>query len=405
MLRLALPCLLVCACLVTVVSCKDEAPPTWPAQAALEATEVGSSSVQLKWPAAVDEEGVTTYRLMMSIPEATQKDSIADLAGSARSFTATELDEAARLRFTLQALDAAGNPSAGLSLEVETKDGTPPSWPAGAQVSSGPIIEAGAGPDKGVSKVDRLQLAWPAATDAVGVSAYRIMRGDKEVLTLDGGRTDTLFHPSIQRAEHSLRAGDAAGNWSQPLTIDLSLLEERRQEAARTMAAKRAALEKKIIKKGLLKILGTRGLDSGGMVSDVLASGVGGDPDPFEGVGGVMVAGGRPRDRERIRGKVHVGKIEADQDALIPKFKKTLKRRAGRFKACYEKRLKVSPDLRGKIVLQLSLERGRVRSVSVESDTMGDAGLQACIKRSAKTLRLPDAAGQVTATLIFARDK
>jgi hypothetical protein len=100
------------------------------------------------------------------------------------------------------------------------EDTEPPSWPAGAELGlsysqvlrdSPPTTEAE------LIEFQRtlgLDFRWPAASDNVGVTAYRIRKGDAVIVTVDGATHTLHFETSAPVATYSVEAGDAAGNWA-----------------------------------------------------------------------------------------------------------------------------------------------------------------------------------------------
>jgi chitodextrinase len=82
-------------------------------------------------------------------------------------------------------------------------DGTPPTAPTGLAVTS--------------ATADRVDLKWNAATDAVGVTEYRVLRNGTLAGTTNGDLTfsDTAVSPSTSYS-YTVEAADAAGNVSDP---------------------------------------------------------------------------------------------------------------------------------------------------------------------------------------------
>lgn len=194
-------------------------------------------------------------------------------------------------------------------------------------------------------------------------------------------------------------------------------------------AARKAAVQKAVASKGLLKILGARG--AGGALADVFAAssgkglgealanaggGVGfakegdgltngprgagngtgaagiGDMNAPTGGGGDGAAGALgSRQAVQVRGEVRAENVEGVDGSLDPKLiVKTIKARMAGFKACYENALKRSPNLQGKVAITFTIdEEGRVTEASVESDTLGDPDVGRCITGIFKRLRFP----------------
>jgi|GEM_PF-4814568 len=90
----------------------DTTPPVWPAVAALTATSVSRSSVNLSWPTATDDSGSVTYVVYNSdIPLAT-------VTGT--TYSVNGLASGTGYTFSVKALDASGNVSNALALSVWT---------------------------------------------------------------------------------------------------------------------------------------------------------------------------------------------------------------------------------------------------------------------------------------------
>ena len=203
------------------------------------------------------------------------------------------------------------------------------------------------------------------------------------------------------------------------------------EEKARAEAVRKAAIAEKVKGKGMLRILGALGDgSSGGALADVLSEGGGmADMDGAMqniGMGGVAVAdsamatskkgavgggkiagigklgtkgGGTVNIKKKRAAKVS-GAISMDEapevdGALVPgKITRVIRMRLGSVKACYERRLKANPKLRGKIVIGFTINtRGRVIETSVASNTMGDSKVAQCIMSHIKRWRFPKPEG------------
>ena len=66
--------------------------------------------------------------------------------------------------------------------------------------------------DEGVE----FRLDWDAASDNVGITAYRILVNGESVGTVDGNTTGFTWQPQVPNGSYSfgVQAGDSAGNWS-----------------------------------------------------------------------------------------------------------------------------------------------------------------------------------------------
>ena len=69
---------------------------------------------------------------------------------------------------------------------------------------------------------------------------------------------------------------------------------------------------------------------------------------------------------------------------------KIIRKNSAILRYCYERELQKKPDLRGKIVVKFSIEQdGKVRSAKVESSTLQDATVEACIVDRFKKMKFP----------------
>ncbi|MBI3182549.1 MAG: AgmX/PglI C-terminal domain-containing protein [Myxococcales bacterium] len=191
-------------------------------------------------------------------------------------------------------------------------------------------------------------------------------------------------------------------------------------------AAKRAAMERAVASKGLLKLLGSVGGGSGGAFEDVLGSGTGsGDvANALDGAGGVGVAtsdalgggggpkgagagsavgigdlgtsgGGNvaygPKGDVKISGRVQdaapeVDSTDVDRDALA----RYVRARKSAIQNCYERELKRNPSLKGKVVVRFSITpQGRASDIEIEENTLGNEAVSSCIRTVIRTWVFP----------------
>ena len=176
----------------------------WPENAALNAADIGETSLSLSWSAVLLEEQAVHYEIY-------QDDrSLGTVLPPQRSFVVEDLQAATTYHFHVDVLGIGEvNPIAGPALSVTTIDATPPFWPAGAVIT--------------VNDVDTqsIELSWTPAQDNVGVVAYRvhsdpelIWETDQPNLTANDLRAATSY-------EFSVYALDAAGHES-PLALSVS---------------------------------------------------------------------------------------------------------------------------------------------------------------------------------------
>lgn len=174
------------------LGCEDTELPVWPAEGDLELVRAGADTARVSWPSAEDNEGVVGYRIFRS------DDELTSVAGDARAYTVRDLEEASEVRVSVEAYDEAGNTSARLHLMVRTIDETPPHWTVGI-----PFVSR-------EDEAGQAFLSWSAAEDNVGVSGYRIRRGEEVVAELDGDTTTHVVEGETAGLE--LEAFDEAGN-------------------------------------------------------------------------------------------------------------------------------------------------------------------------------------------------
>ena len=180
------------------VTTPDTAPPAAPGTPSGQALSA-PARIELTWTAATDNVGVAGYEVI--------RDGVLLGATAATAYTDTAVASATTYAYSVVAVDAAGNRSpASPVASVTSLDSLAPATPAGltAGVKSAP---------------DRVELAWSAASDDVGVTGYEVSR-DGVVLAVVAGTTHVDTAPRVA-VTHSyrVRARDAAGNWSAPATV------------------------------------------------------------------------------------------------------------------------------------------------------------------------------------------
>ena len=171
----------------------DTQPPTTP-QSLHTTSSPTAQSVPLAWTAATDNVAVTAYRVFRN----TQL--LATVTTT--SFSDTTVQASQTYTYAVSAVDAANNESGMTSLVVNTPaaiDTSAPTAPANLHTSSAPTSST-------------VNLAWQASTDNIGVSGYRVYRGNTLLTTITSlTYTDTGLTPSTDYSYH-VTAFDAAGN-------------------------------------------------------------------------------------------------------------------------------------------------------------------------------------------------
>jgi hypothetical protein len=202
------------------------------------------------------------------------------------------------------------------------------------------------------------------------------------------------------------------------------------EEKARLDAERRARLAEQVKSTGLLKLLGAKA-DGDGSIADVLGKGdVDRDQEKaFQGVGGVGVASandqlrgiksggsgsgrvatvgglrgggsiagggtGEAAAEKRVTGVVKSEAPAVDGELDPAMVAKEVKSRLRAIQNCYERALKRTPNLSGKVVIHWTItQAGTVSGVDVEQDTLGDAEVASCIKSLIARWRFPAPSG------------
>ncbi len=171
----------------------DTQKPTAPANLVASAS---ASQVDLTWEAAGDDVAVTDYTIYRDGAAITT-------VGATTSYSDTSVS-ASGYDYVVRAVDAAGNLSdASNTATAVVPDAQKPTAP-------GSLAATPAGPA-------RVDLAWQAATDNIGVTGYVVYRNSLAIATLETvtAYADTGVAGSTTYA-YEVRAVDAAGNASDP---------------------------------------------------------------------------------------------------------------------------------------------------------------------------------------------
>ena len=186
------------------------------------------------------------------------------------------------------------------------------------------------------------------------------------------------------------------------------------EKAPSSNAEKKAQLQAKVARSGLLKVIGSSG--GGGAFEDVLgnSSGVGDVASALSGASGVGVAtadslaAGGPKGgtagsaagigdlgtsgggnvglsekkQTEVRGGVSMQAPEVESsDVDREKLAAYVRSRKGAIQQCYEKELKRNPSLKGKVVVRFSITpAGRTSDIDIEENTLGNEAVASCIK-------------------------
>jgi chitodextrinase len=176
-----------------VATLPDVTPPSAPAEVA--GSELALKAFTLSWAAAVDDVRVTGYEVF--------KNGASLGSTTARSKRITGLSPGQTYAMTVRARDAAGNWSvpSGEVILATLADTAPPAVPAELKASSITAI--------------KFTLKWAAAKDDVKVTAYEVFQDGVSLgATSTTSRSVVGLAPATRYAM-TVRAGDAAGNWSE----------------------------------------------------------------------------------------------------------------------------------------------------------------------------------------------
>jgi hypothetical protein len=210
--------MIVTTSLAVLVGCGDSSPPTWPDGAEFAVKDVTATSATLDWPPALDDDAVAGYRIYKG------EEKIVEVGAGAAFHELDGLKELEELTFTIEPFDAAGNTGERLELTFKTADATAPTWPDGAELKIERTAVGGEPGKKGADEGEEapteydLILTWPAATDNVGVTTYRVKKGTAVLEDIDA-KEERKFEARSSKVDgvYAIEAGDAAGNWSEAL--------------------------------------------------------------------------------------------------------------------------------------------------------------------------------------------
>ncbi len=163
----------------------------------LHTTSVAYNRVELAWDAASDpESGVSGYRVYRG----------GALLGFTANLTYADTTVAAgtTYSYTVRAINgatlASGDSNAAVAVTPVPTDTQPPSTPANLAVDA--------------ITTTSVHLGWDAATDNIGVTAYRVYRGGALLVTLAGTSHDDTGLTPATNYSYRVSALDAAGNES-----------------------------------------------------------------------------------------------------------------------------------------------------------------------------------------------
>lgn len=112
--------------------------------------------------------------------------------------------------------------------------------------------------------------------------------------------------------------------------------------------------------------------------------------------GGVGVTQGLGRKGHKRVGKLKVGSGATQGFCDKGNVRSVVRRRAGAIRACYESRLQVKSNLRGKLTARWTISTsGSTSGVSIISNTLGDAQVGSCVSRVLRRMRFSKPEGGI----------
>ncbi len=194
----------------------DTTPPTGPSSLSSSATSV--SQINLSWPAATDNVGVSSYILTRNGTQI--------YTGTALSFSDTGLTASTSYTYKVIAKDTVGNPSTGATATGTTQAAPSPTpTPTPTLDTTKPSQPTNT---KGSIEFDALKftyftnLTWSPSYDNSGVTSYEVKRNSVSLgTTTTPNFKDYSLEPNILYT-YDIYARDAAGNVSLPGTARLT---------------------------------------------------------------------------------------------------------------------------------------------------------------------------------------
>jgi len=210
-------------------------------------------------------------------------------------------------------------------------------------------------------------------------------------------------------------------------------------QLARERAERRRKISNRLARSGILALLGSKS-KGGGSVSDVLKGGGLMEKnldEALKGVKGVAVAGGagargsrrgggargtieggssklsgpsgkagtggaggKKRGGVRVKSKLAIESLETEGTLNQSKLRKLISRKRRTVQYCYERELKRTPSLSGKITVRITIAlTGRVSNVEIDDNSL-NSRVARCITRKVKRWRFPKPEGEAATVAI-----
>ncbi len=383
--------------------CADHTLPEWPTAAALESVEVTDTVVTLQWPAATDNREMARYQLSKD------SDIVAEIPAEAEpSLTVTGLVEFTQYTFAVEALDATGNISEPLTVQIRTADVTPPTWAEGCkfswEMSEPGNLDAG------------IEFTWCEATDNDRLDHFELWRGQRlqeggsaerygiigagsEPLSFPPGETTHIWTDSPLDGTYTLAACDPTGNCAELLPIRVDEESKARRSAIQeAMSNSLIALlgsydSSDSIFGGLAEadIFGSSDLAFEGLTG--LSGGIGYSGDDYAGMGGLGTRGSGVGGGGGGGGGGGVGVVAMRGSSTYRAASASLKpggqadlaahvsKRMSRIDHCYQQARTEDRQLKGSLTIRLTADGEG--SITVDGVSGPDAGgLTSCVTSS-----------------------
>ena len=178
---------------------------------ALTIGTVTSSSIQITWPAGADDTAVTSYETSPDGSTWTDR-------GAVLTYTFTGLTASTAYTLRVRAKDAAGNVSTPALSVTQATSATPTGPDTTAPTLIGTITTT-------TPTTSSYTATCPAATDDTAVTGYQYRLNAGAWLTITaGGRVVNINGRTASTTDTlEMRAFDAAGNYSEPLSLSVTL--------------------------------------------------------------------------------------------------------------------------------------------------------------------------------------
>jgi len=112
--------------------------------------------------------------------------------------------------------------------------------------------------------------------------------------------------------------------------------------------------------------------------------------------GGTGLSAGLGRKKIKKRGKLKIGSGRTAGFCRKADIANVVRRRSGSIRACYEQRLQVNGNLRGKLTVRWTIGlQGTVTNANAVSNSVGDAAMTGCILRNVRRMRFPKPEGGI----------